>query len=199
MAKNHFKFRLKITGFELEVEGSKEEVAAITSTVTNQIKALSNSQVIGLSNEIEDTDVTELSSTIPLSPQRKRSNRKSASSTGSNRSQKVDPIDFKNDPKKYSAPSMSWKTQEKSLWILYVLNEEKQISELSTQQICNTFNAHFKQAKTINSANIARDLGKSKLGNSAYVGENTSSSPNKWYLTEVGIAFVQNLIKDSRK
>ncbi|MCX3267315.1 hypothetical protein [Pedobacter agri] len=198
MAKNQFKFELKITGFELKVEGSKEDVAAITSSVANQLKGLTTPQVFGDNTETEDVEATEVAPIqLPPSTQKKKSSRRKPTSggSGSGGSSKVEPIDFKNDPKKYSTPMMTWTTQQKALWILYVMKNEKSLSELSTAQIANTFNAQYKQTKTIHSPNISRDLGKVKLGNGALVGENVTANPHRWYLTDAGDAFVQNLIK----
>jgi len=197
MAKNQFKFKLKITGFELEVEGSKEDVAAITSSVTNQIKGLTNPQLLGDNIDTEDTESTDVTPTLLPQAPRKRSTRKKSSSSGSG-NMKIEPIDFKNDPKKYSAPSMNWTTLQKALWLMYVINNEKNISELSIAQITNTYNTYYKQSKTIRSTNVARDLGKVKLGNGAFVGENASVSPHTWYLTDAGNLQVQNIIKESK-
>ncbi|WP_421944678.1 hypothetical protein [Pedobacter sp.] len=198
MAKNQFKFELKITGFELKVEGSKEDVASITSSVANQLKGLTTPQVFGDSTETEDVEATEIpQSQLPPAPQKKKNSRKKSSSAGSS-VMKIEPIDFKNDPKKYSAPSMNWTTLQKALWVMYVINSEKKISELSIAQITNTFNTHYKQSKTIRATNVARDLGKVKLNNNALVGENATASPHLWYLTDAGNLFVQNLIKESK-
>jgi len=195
MAKNQFKFKLKITGFELEVEGTKEDVAAITSSVSNQLKGLTTPQILGDDTETEDVDSTDVTQNPPLSlPQKKKSSRKKSSNNSIGK-QKIEPINFKNDPKKYSAPSQAWKMLQKALWILYVVKNEKNINELSIAQIVATFNTQFKQSKTINPSNVARDLGKSKQGNNALVGEDTSVSPRVWYLTSEGETFVQNLIK----
>jgi hypothetical protein len=197
MAKNQFKFKLKITGFELEVEGSKEDVAAITSSVANQLKGLTTPQVFGDNTEIEDVEVTEVSTTsLPPAPKKKNARKRSSSSGSAN--MKIEPIDFKNDPKKYSAPSMSWTTLQKALWLMYVINNEKNISELSIAQITNTYNTYYKQSKTIRATNVARDLGKVKLGSGAFVGENSALSPHLWYLTDGGDLHVQNIIKESK-
>jgi len=198
MAKNQFKFRLKITGFELEVEGTKEDVAAITSSVTNQIKGLTNPQILGDNIETEDAEATDVTAEL-LSSAPKKKNARKKTAAGVNSNMKIEPIDFKNDPKKYSAPSMSWTTLQKGLWLLYVISNEKNISELSTAQITNTFNTHFKQAKTVLANNLSRDLGRVKLGNTALVGEHATVSPHLCYLTDAGTAFVQNLIKDSKQ
>ncbi|MEQ7800537.1 hypothetical protein ABDJ41_12080 [Pedobacter sp. ASV1-7] len=197
MAKNQFKFKLKITGFELEVEGSKEDVASITSSVANQLKGLTTPQVFGDNTETEDAEATEVPpiQLPPSTTKKKGSRRKSAASGNTTGNQKVEPIEFKNDPKKYSAPLQSWKVLEKALWILYVIKNEKSINELTIAQICNTFNAYYKQSKVISSGNVTRDLGKMKSGVGALVGEDASSTPHRWYLTDAGDTFVQNLIK----
>lgn len=197
MAKNQFKFKLKITGFELEVEGSKEDVAAITSSVTNQIKGLTNPQILDDNIETEDVESTDVTPAL-LSPLPKKKITRKKSSSNVNVNQKGESIDFRNDTKKYSTPLMTWTTMQKALWILYVIKHEKKMEELSVSQIKNTFNQHFRQSKVIQSNNVSRDLGKVKLGSNALVGENTSVSPRTWYLTDAGNVYVENLIKEPK-
>jgi hypothetical protein len=197
MAKNQFKFKLKITGFELEVEGSKEDVAAITSSVTNQIRGLTSPQILDEPNEVEDAEVTEISSsTESRAPKKKAIRRKSV--TTSTQAKSVEAIDLKKDPIKYSSPSMKWTMQQKALWLLYVVKNESAIDELTITQIVITFNKHFQQSKTIHRANVARDLGKVTMGKSALVQENSTKSPATWYLTSAGDTYVQDLIKGEK-
>lgn len=200
MAKNQFKFKLKITGFELEVEGSKEDVAAITSSVTNQIKGLTNPQILGDNvdaSETEDVESTDVTPSALPSPKRKSNRKKSNSSSSSSSTSKIEPIDLKKDPTKYSSPLQTWTMQQKALWILYVAKNGSSINELSLAQIISTFNAHFKHSKPITRANVYRDLGKVTAGKSALVQQNSTANPATWYLTTAGEKFVQDLIKDS--
>jgi hypothetical protein len=93
---------------------------------------------------------------------------------------------------------MTWTSLQKSLWLLYVVENILSKSELTVTQISETFNKHFRQAKTIRPSNVSRDLGQKKIGNKALVGENTTVTPSSWYLTEEGKKFVQNLLTESK-
>jgi len=200
MTTNKFKFKLKITGFELEVEGSKEDVAAITSTVSNQLKGLTSPPVISDNAVTEDIDSTEVSNGMLHTPSPKKKKTRKAKTPGSSSSPaiKVEAIDFRNDPNKYGNPSLQWSTVEKATWILYVVQNEKKISELTLTQISKTFNKHFRQSKEIRPSNISRDFGKAKQGATPLVQENATTNPSAWYLTTQGETYVQNLIKASK-
>lgn len=71
------------------------------------------------------------------------------------------------------------------------------IGELSTGQIVKTFNLHFRQAKTVTSSNVARDLGKAKVSTPALVGEDPTKSPPGWFLTDEGVRRAQALIAEA--
>ncbi len=58
---NKFKFKLKITGFEMEVEGSREEVEVITSNIGAQLRGMVQPQGINNEDRTFDTDATIIS------------------------------------------------------------------------------------------------------------------------------------------
>lgn len=197
MATNKFKFKFKITGLELEVEGSKEDVAAITSNFGEQLKSLA--QPKGVMNDFNvatvDSEATIIEENKSLPPKKRKTTKKIVSNSNS---EKHEAIDFINNSTLYSAPLQKWTTLQKSLWTLFVIQKEKKLNELSTQQIEKTFNKHFKSAKTIRATNVSRDLGSKKLGSDALVGEDLSASPSKWFLTEKGIKTIEDLINQEK-
>jgi hypothetical protein len=136
----------------------------------------------------EDGEITEV----------KTSSRKRRTNSGGSRGEKVKAIDFKNDPTKNGAPLQSWSTLDKAIWLLYVLQAEMMISELSASEVAETFNKHFKQQGKIRSSNISRDFGTQKAGAKALVGENNAVTPAKWYLTEEGSKVAQRLIQTQK-
>lgn len=195
---NKFKFKLKITGFEMEVEGSKEDVASITSNVSSQLKNLVQPKGITDDDiEIEDGIATVIPQPIALPVKKKsRAKRNNTSSAPGSKKEVGGAIDFVVDIQKYGSPKMAWSTLQKSLWMMYVIKETLSNDELTLAQITETFNKHFKQAKTIRHSNVSRDLGSSKVKSPSLVGENTTVSPATWYLTEEGIRTVQNLLME---
>ncbi|PVD51500.1 hypothetical protein DC498_13825 [Terrimonas sp.] len=191
-----FKFKFKVTGLEIEIEGSREEVGLISNAIGDQFKNMIQpaAKIID-----EDADFQVVDEQLKInggknSGEKGKRKKKTRVQSSNGKSEKSEPIDFKNDVEKYGAPIQSWSTLEKSLWLLYVLQSAENIDECSTAQISDTFNKHFKQQGTIRGTNVSRDLGKKKSGTDALVGENTTSTPTKWYLTQKGIQEVQNLI-----
>jgi hypothetical protein len=194
---NKVKFRLKITGFELEMEGTRESTALITSQVNNALTGLINPPAMdeadlsmksnGKDHQIVDSNATVVSSTI-----RKRIRK--PKQTSPNQTEGGDVVNFAHEPEKYGMPSIKWSTAIKSLWLLYVVKHAAKKDALTSKQIIETFNKHFKQAKTI--INVTRDLGQLKLENGYWVGEDSTKNPHEWYITEPGEKHVQKLIAE---
>ena len=189
---NKFKFKFKIRELELEVEGSKKDVAAITYNCGNQLKALAQPQGLNEANSAYDAEVMP-GNTIQIEPAKRKKGRKPRNSNNNSEGSTA-ALDFKSDSVKYGAPTTGWITAKKAMWLLYVVKNETSMSELSSNQIAQTFNKHFKQAKMIQLNNVTRDLGKLKLGGKALVGEDTTKSPSTWFLRDEGIRSVQALI-----
>jgi len=189
---SRFKVKLEVTGFKMEIEGSRDDVGTITKSIGEQFTGLmqpASSIVTGdpkslpaSTNGIEDA----------IEVKSKRGRRKSNGSGG--KAEKGGAVDFQNEPSKYGAPIQGWSTLDKSLWLLHAVKEQANIGELSAGEIAATFNKHFKQMGKISPPNVSRDLGKKKSGAKALVNENTSVHPAKWYLTSEGIKEVQKLI-----
>lgn len=190
---NKFKFSFKIKELELQVEGTREDAQAISTSIGKQFAdllqpagALGEGQMSNPPLHItEDGEISDV----------RTSQRKRRTNGGGPRGEKAKTIDFKNDPAKNGAPLQSWSTLEKALWLLYVVQSELTISELSASEVAETFNKHFKQQGKIRPSNISRDFGTQKAGAKALVGENNAVTPAKWYLTEEGTKAAQRLIQ----
>jgi hypothetical protein len=196
---NKFKFSFKVKELELQVEGTRDDVDTISNSIGQQFKNLI--QPAGALGEGQSKSTTEITEEAVLTevktvPRKKRSQSNGASA---GRTEKAKPIDFKNDPVKYGSPVQTWTTLEKSLWLLYVLQTEVNLSEVNATELAETFNKHFKQQGTIRASNISRDFGNQKAGNKATVGENTTLSPTKWYLTDEGSKYAQRLIQSLKQ
>lgn len=190
------KIRLRLKEFELDVEGDRQDVAIATRSISNQLANLMTppSQIVNGGNT-----AGQLIDVTPDSPSDDRqSNRKKSGNTGRGSGGKAAPaIDFVNDPTRFGTPSQSWNVAQKSMWILFVLREIKNISSLSAGVIGRTFNKHFRQSGQIRPSNISRDLGKlkTKTGDTPpLVGEDATKSPAEWFLAEEGIRQVRDQI-----
>lgn len=195
-----FKMKLKLTGFELEIEGNREDIPQIAQAVGQQIVGMLDpaaSIVSGTAPAQHPPQATP--QFIEATPIRKKRRKTTSATTNTSETEKIPTIlNWKHDPSKWSSPTQSWSTLDKAIWTLYVAEQETKETELTVRQISDTFNTHFKQAKTVRVPNVTRDLGNKKGGKEALVGENTTVSPSKWYLTESGKLHATKLISEGK-
>ena len=179
----------------MEIEGSKEDVAVISSNISNQIKQLVKPQ--GLDTEdIQEIETTPTLINNPIEIRKKVKRNRSTSNNAPKPSNTA--IDIRFDSTKYGTPKMTWSTCNKAMWVIYTVYQETSIQELTITQIAETFNKHFKQAGAIRGSNISRDFGSKKISSPSLVGETTTNNPSTWYLTDEGNKSVQNLIAQQK-
>lgn len=194
-----FKVKLKIEKFELEVEGSRDDIQLIAQNVSQQVAGML-APAAGIVDgsgaiDVEATPDIAHQEEVNNKPKRKRRN-------GSARRIPTLPndeivFDWRHDPGRWGSPQQDWNTTKKAIWILYVVEHELSKTEMSGSQIAATFNKHFRQAGAVHPPNVTRDLGKAKQKAPAIVGEDTSISPSQWYLTDKGKSFAQELIAEA--
>jgi hypothetical protein len=198
-----FKIKMKLTGFELEIEGSRDDVPMIAQNLGQQIAGMiSPAASIVEGNFIEgQTGTTAVFAETLVAgntakPSRKRKRSIKSSSDSQNPSEA---LEWRHDSLKYGEPAQSWKTAEKAIWMIHVVKCELQKDQLSATAIADTFNKKFRQSGTIRATNVSRDLGKMKVRNGGppSVGLDTQKSPNEWFLTTEGTKAVQELINTS--
>lgn len=206
-----FRIKMKLTGLELEIEGSREEMPQIARNLGQQFTGLLQ-PAAGI---IEGQVLPEVGRVIaaPVAPSvtpvgalngtgnRKRSPRKRrlASAPTFVAGQSAAPadlvVDYTHDAAAYGTPKQDWTTVQKAIWLLYVIGEQANRRELTVHQIEATFNRYFREAKQILVQNIARDLGKQRQkAKDAPVAEDTTMDPSPWYLTEAGRREAQALV-----
>lgn len=200
-----FKIRMKLQGFELEIEGSREDMPLIAENLGQQFVGLlqpAGAIIEGESLELNKqnrpaTDYLEKGSGSAVAKRKPRKRTATAASTGEELGEEA--VDWKHDSSKYGTPKQDWSTADKSVWLLYVVKAETGQAELSATRITKTFNKHFRQAKQILNFNVQRDLGKLKVkkGAATLVGEDTTKSPAGWFLTESGEKKALELIQSA--
>lgn len=192
-----FKIKLKITGFELEVEGSREDVAILSQSVAGQMAGMLQPGALILdakANEVLDEPKDAGLKQIERKAKRRRASGAAAGGVAAESKE----VTFRHDVQKYGNPSQSWKTSSKSIWLLYVLQKESNSSSFSTKSIVDTFNRHFKQSGTITTSNVTRDLGRLKVNEKpSPIGEDSSKSPSEWFLTHDGVRRAEELVKEA--
>jgi len=193
-----FKIKMKLTGFELEIEGSKDDVPSIQQALSQQLGGLLQ-PAAGLIDEAPLPQMKTIEAEAAQQPARngKAKKRPAQSSARSNSAESDVPLaPWPRDVSKYVSPTQAWNTRDKALWILYVAHQEKIASEASGIQIRDTFNLHYRQAKPITLSNVNRDLGRVK---GQLVGEDMKTTPPSWFLTETGVAAVAQKIKEAKE
>jgi hypothetical protein len=192
---NKLKVRLKIQNLELEIDGARDDVSLISQNVGHQLNGLLKPvDLIAEENEISDHLMVQNSPTSKEVKQRTRKSKPRINKPTNSHSNGEDIINWVHEPGKWGTPKQEWNTATKSIYILFVVKSEKEINELSSQQITKTFNKHFYQAGTIQPFNVTRDLGKVKVGKDALVGQNTTIESTPWFLTEAGLKHAQDLV-----
>ncbi len=192
------KVRFKITGLEFEFEGDRENLPAAASGVAQQLAGMLEAPVIvnGQNTNpklVESTTVNQADSNA--TKRRSRNGRsKSKSSSGATDAKNNAAIDFTHSPLRFGNPTTEWITADKALWLLFCLEQEAGVKEASAGAIAETFNKHFRQAKTIRPSNVSRDFGKMKKNAPYLVGEDTTKDPTMWYLTDPGKDHVRSLV-----
>jgi len=188
-----FTVRLKIQGFELEVDGDRQSVPEITGALRQQmgnLLSVPHTLVDGQAEQAPEKNITPPDVYTEPTKQRSRKVRRPKAGTVD-----VSPLEFRHDVEKWGAPLQNWTTAQKAVWLLYVIENQGLGSELSAAQIEATFNKHFRRAKSIYRRYVVRDLSREK-GKS--VGEETTKTPPTWYLTQVGKEYAQKLVTEAK-
>jgi hypothetical protein len=208
-----FRVKLKLTGLELEIEGSREDVPQIAKTIGMQLggiiapaAAMAEGKPLALGRETIDVTpgVAPPTSTVRGSRGGKHGRRASASAAsdnglgGPNTDTAPTYFDFRHDADVWGTPIQTWNTADKAMWLLHIAAQQNVAKEMTGPQIANTFNRHFRQAGTLLPHNITRDLGKQKSKPPPKVNEDTTKDPAAWYLTEAGIKYADVLVKKAR-
>ncbi len=186
-----FRMRLKIQGFELEVDGEREDIPAITSAIQSQFAGFVQPAEMMVDRQKQLADPTK---TIEGDAGRSisRSGKKRPGVTkGSTASAATQSIEFRHDAAKYGNPLQSWSVTDKSIWMLAVIKGITNTAEVAGPQVSATFNQYFKQAGKVHPPNVTRELGTAKMQNPAPVGEDKGL----WYLTAEGDRQAQVLIQ----
>ena len=196
---SEFKIKLKIEKLELEVEGTRDDLPQISQQIGEKIVGLTNPILLEEEPEERQPSVMEQDVSQNGISKKKRSTPKRKTKKNENsKAGSEEVITWKHDPGKYGSPAQAWSTKDKSIWVMYVIKEVDGTDELTAKQIAESFNKNFKQAGTIRSQNIARDLGKEKNNKESLIGENTTNDPATWFLTTKGITKAKDMIAEIR-
>jgi hypothetical protein len=200
-----FRVKLKLTGLELEVEGSREDVPLLTKSIASQLAGV----MMPAANIVEGKATPLLGrEAIPGTAQlvqqpaasvRAPRKRRAPFSGGDGvQNAAATSIVWQHDADTWGAPQQSWKAVDKTVWLLYVAKQVGATPEMSVMQMVTTFDKLFRTAGRLNKGNIARDFTKLNSEPPPKVQMNGTVDPATWYLTDAGIKHAENLVKAAR-
>jgi hypothetical protein len=186
-----FRLRLKVQALEVEIDGEREDLPAITSAINRQLGGLVDPVEVA-ANGHKQLSANDKGQVIDATDLNKKGSRRPRGN-GARNVEGASALEFRHDAGRYGNPLQSWSLTEKSIWLLSVVKGIVQVSEVSGPQIAATFNQYFKQTGRIHPPHVTRELGKLKVQNPAPIGEDK----NLYYLTSEGEKQAQKLTQDA--
>lgn len=189
-----FKMKMKLEGFELELEGEREDIPLMAQNVSQQLVGL----IEPAANIAADKAPKKMVASQQGSSQsNSETTTKKKSSRGSSKSAKEPPVDWAHDSGTWGSPCQEWNPLKKSIWLLYVVSNVTEKNQLTAGCIASTFNKHFKSSGMIRGSNVSRDLGKAKAERLSPVGQDTVGN-NEFFLTDKGKELAVQLVAEAR-
>lgn len=190
-----FRFRVKLQGLEVEIDGEREDIPALTAAVEKQFGGLVlPAEVISDNNRqlIDASGKNGSGSSSEEESKRKRGLRRERRTATGDGAPAV-ALEFRHDAANYGNPIQGWTVAEKCIWLLYVVKEITGTKEVSGPVLAATFNFYFKAAGRIHPPHVTRDLARAKVQNPAPIGEDKGN----YYLTDEGGKQAQQLIQNA--
>lgn len=186
-----FRLRLKVQSLEVEIDGEREDLPAITSAFNRQLGGLVEPVEVVANGHKLSGDKGQVIDAGDLN--KKGGASRNRRGNGSRSVEAASPLDFRHEAATYGNPLQGWSLAEKSIWLLAVLKGITQVKEVTGPQIAATFNHYFKQTGRIHPPLVTRELGRAKVQNPAPVGEDKGL----YYLTPEGDKQAQKLVQDA--
>jgi hypothetical protein len=197
MAKFEIEFELQ--GLKLKVKGEREDIPQIAQNLGQQVAGLFQPMADIVDGQVPRKQVeATVQGAEPNGRAKVGRPRRSRPPSQTDGSSEPKVIEWAHDPNKWGTPKQQWKGWQKILWLLYVVDQEKGLKELSGPQIADTFNTHFRQAGLLNKNSMPRDLGALKQRTPSFVGDRATQSPITWFLTEMGVKEAEKLVADAK-
>jgi hypothetical protein len=190
----------EITGLKLKIKGEREDASQALNSLQRHISGVM--QVAGALPDMNGVSNTPAEKLIEASVESgngtggggvKKTGARPGRSAGDRA--KAEALEFRHDAATYGNPLQTWGNTEKIIWLLFVLQDTGIAKEVNGPQIAATFSRHFKGAGAVRPSHTTRELGRAKMKNPAWVGEDKSQEPSLWYLTDEGKKQGQQLVK----
>jgi hypothetical protein len=186
-----FRVRFKVQGLELEIDGERGDIPAITSALEQQFSGMMKpAEAIADGRKQSEMSGRVLDSGTPPSKNGQRAIRRRGGKVPTDGTM-VQPLDYRHDSSTYGSPLQIWNVLQKTIWQLLVIERSTETKEMSCSQLTATFNQQFKSAGKLRASHVSRELGKAKGLNPAPVGEDKE----RWFLTAEGQRQADELIR----
>jgi len=197
-----FRVKLKLSGLELEVEGSREDVPLLTNNIAAQLAGMMTpaaSIAEGNATPALMRQPTPVNETImrPVASARTSRKRRATSASGEGAANDGALI-WQHDANTWGTPLQQWKAVEKVVYLLYVAKQVGVSEQMTVGQMVQTFERHFRTAGKLNKGNIVRDFTNLNSEPPPKVQMNGTAKPAAWYLTDAGVRVAENLVKAAR-
>lgn len=204
MSKRKLKFKLgeiTIKGVELEIEDDLDRASAafgaLQSQLAGAVQPAISKALVAASGPILETSVNGQPTAAPTAPNAKRTRRRGVGSVSpkptEGLSSSEESFTLIHDPEKFGNPSQSWNTLNKSIWLLWVVEQALGKKEMTAYQLTSTFNKYFREFGTIRTNNVSRDLGVSRTKSPPLVGVDPNKNPQVWFLYDAGKTYAKRL------
>jgi hypothetical protein len=201
-----FKITLKLQGFELQVEGSREDIPMLTKNVSAQLAGMlmpATNMVEGHAPVLPPTrgqsfDNPNTTTPSPAPAKRGKTRRTSTAADRKSGAAGSKEILWQHDANAWGTPLQTWKAPEKAVWLLYVANQSAAAAEMTVGQMVATFDRLFRSSGRLNKGNVARDFQALNSEPPPKVAMNGTVDPATWYLTDAGNKLAERLVKQAR-
>jgi hypothetical protein len=200
-----FKVSLKLEKFELDIEGSHEDMPLIADRVGRQFAGMlvPSAEIIAGDALPEQNKVAHTVIAPAVTDDKRKSARgrrpRATATVSANGAENTSAaaLTWRHDTERWGTPKQVWTVGKKIIYLLYVAKQEVNQTEMTGLSVVETFNKHFMSAGMLRTKHIRQELDKLKNRVPAPVSENVTKEPSTWFLTQQGDKEAAALINDA--
>jgi len=188
---------MELQGFKLRIKADRNDLPQISGEIGKQLAGMLQPPAAMLDEPVS----RQVDSTVVPPENGNNGNRRGKASRRAkttNGTPTTPKVEWQHDPTKWGMPKQAWKAGGKVLWLLYVVKNETSHSELSAPTIADTFSAKFKQFVALKKTSMPSILGSLKTNEPALMMDDTTKTPNTWYLSEEGIKAAERFVQEAK-
>jgi hypothetical protein len=189
----------KIDGFKVRIKADREDIPQIRSEIGRQFMSVLQPPAALIDEstrkQVPSTVVPQTTNENGAGGGRGKGRRSKSAGNGSTDAK---PVEWQHEPSKWGMPKQKWKAGKKVLWLLYVAKNEQGPTEMSAAVISETFNSKFKQFGTLKRSSMPSILGSLKTSQPALIMDDTTKTPNMWFLSEQGSKAAEALVQEAK-